>query len=300
MLLALEARALARKGHMVSALENISTMEKIAEHLNQTPNLTNSMTAATIHAESKMALAIILAENPGGSKIKVVLPVKTHDRILQGFRKALVFEDAIQDFAMADLFINRPFMNLLSYDPSESFGAGFENKLYRVFFYPGDLASHGVMWKKIHEFPQKPYYQSGQEFMEWEDGSPDNTLLGILNFSRPMFSKYFERVTHQQTQFLLGRLGLATAAYRSDHGKFPATLDALVPKYITEIPLDPFSGEPLKLKAIKGGLILYSVGKDGKDDGGMRIDYKTGDIAFYLGSAFKEHRLKPAIEKQRQ
>ena len=302
-LLALEARAHARNGQMGLALQNISTMEKFAEHLQQTPTLITSLAAATVLEKSKMALELILAEQPGRSKIKVVLPVKIHDRLLQSLRNGLVIEEAIQDFGMADMLINHPSIYLLSDGFGESFWGGIENKVYRVFFYKDDLASHRMMWKKIQEFTQKPYYQSGQELMEWENRPPDNSMLGILtSISGPRISKYFERATHQQTQFLLGKLGLATAAYRSDHGKYPATLNALVPKYITEIPTDPFSGEPLKMKKMEDGMILYGVGEDLKDDGGLAYDNlaKEGDIAFYLGSAYTERRLKPALEAQRK
>ena len=118
------------------------------------------------------------------------------------------------------------------------------------------------------------------------------------------FSVYFKRITLQQTQFLLGRLGLAAAVYRSEHGYYPKTLEALTPRYITEIPIDPFSGEPLKMIAVKDGLILYGVGPNLKDDQGTPFekedydwDNTKGDIAFYLGSAYKEHRLKPAQAK---
>lgn len=56
------------------------------------------------------------------------------------------------------------------------------------------------------------------------------------------------------------------------------------------------------MKAINDGLILYGIGEDLKDDGGAAYDSETdeGDLAFYFGSAYTEHRLKPAIEKQRQ
>ncbi len=299
-LLALEARNFARKGQMAAALANISDMENIAEQINQTPTLISTMVASGIHSKSKSTLEIILAESPGHSKIKVNLPVKTHDQILQGLQKSLVIEDAMQDFGMADILINHPSMYLLSNISSESFGGGIENKLYRVFFYPDDLASHGDYFKKVYEFTKQPYYQSGSEFKEWENHLAENIELGIMSsIALPSVSRYFEKTTYHQTEFLLGRLGLASAAYRSDHGKYPATLDALVPKYITEIPIDPFSGEPLKMIAVKGGLILYGVGQDLKDDQGAAYDNvtKQGDPAFYLGSAFKEHRLKLAIEK---
>ncbi|TDJ58145.1 MAG: hypothetical protein E2O41_06580 [Nitrospina sp.] len=204
---------------------------------------------------------------------------------------------------MADILINHPSMYLLSYAFDESFWGGFENKLYRVFLYPDDLASHGDYFKKVYEFTKQPYYQSGSEFKEWENHLAENIELGIMSsIALPSVFRYFDKTTYHQTEFLLGRLGLASAAYRSDHDKYPATLNVLVPKYIREIPKDPFDGKPLKMKAVNDGLILYGVGEDLKDGNGAAYDNvtKQGDIAFYLGSAFKEHRLKPAIEKQRQ
>ena len=121
------------------------------------------------------------------------------------------------------------------------------------------------------------------------------------------FNIYFVRAAKDQTQFNLGRLGLAAAAYHSDYGEYPKTLNSLVPKYITEIQTDLFSGEPLKMKAIKDGLILYSIGPNMKDDQGAPFekedydwDNTKGDVAFYLGSAFKEYRLKPALEAMKQ
>jgi len=161
-LLALEARNFARKGQMAAALANISAMENIAEQINQTPTLISTLVASGIFSKSKSTLEIILAESPDHSQIKAPLPVKTHDRILRGLRKGLVFEDAMQDFSIADLLINHPSEYLFSYAFEESFWGGMENKLYRVFLFPDDLASHGMMWKKIHAFTQNPYYQSGQ------------------------------------------------------------------------------------------------------------------------------------------
>ena len=49
--------------------------------------------------------------------------------------------------------------------------------------------------------------------------------------------------------------------------ELPATLDALVPKYISAVPRDPFDGKPLRYDSKKK--IVYSVGYNLKDDGGM-------------------------------
>jgi hypothetical protein len=57
-----------------------------------------------------------------------------------------------------------------------------------------------------------------------------------------------------------------------------------VPKYLDEVPADPFDGNPLRMSAKDGGVLIYSIGPDGKDDGGAPLDRKhqTGDIVFHL------------------
>ncbi len=60
----------------------------------------------------------------------------------------------------------------------------------------------------------------------------------------------------------------ALAAYRADRGAYPADLGALVHKYLPAMPEDPFSAGPLHYKREEAGFLLYSVGPNGKDDGG--------------------------------
>ena len=50
----------------------------------------------------------------------------------------------------------------------------------------------------------------------------------------------------------------------------------LTPKYLPAPALDPFSlGKPLLYRRNGSGYVLYSIGPDGKDDGGRPIDSKT-------------------------
>lgn len=66
-------------------------------------------------------------------------------------------------------------------------------------------------------------------------------------------------------------VGSALERYRADTGKYPVTLDALVPTYLTEIPEDPYSGDRPRYTTTPSHL-LWSVGPDGKDDGGEEPD----------------------------
>jgi hypothetical protein len=60
--------------------------------------------------------------------------------------------------------------------------------------------------------------------------------------------------------------------YRRDHGRYPRTLEALAPKYLAQIPQDIFSGKPLIYRPSEKGYLLYSVGINGKDEGGRSYD----------------------------
>ena len=68
----------------------------------------------------------------------------------------------------------------------------------------------------------------------------------------------------------MSQIVFALAGYRADHGEYPAELAQLCPKYLAAIPEDPFSKSngPLRYKRSATGYVLYSVGFNGKDDGG--------------------------------
>jgi hypothetical protein len=71
-------------------------------------------------------------------------------------------------------------------------------------------------------------------------------------------------------------VALDLAAYRADHGKYPERLADLKPNYRTETK-DPFSSGDLIYRPAADGFLLYSVGPNGKDDGGRNRNDYSGD-----------------------
>lgn len=65
------------------------------------------------------------------------------------------------------------------------------------------------------------------------------------------------------------RAAVAIERFRLRHGKLPATLDALTPEFLYEVPLDPFDGQPLRYRIDPSEYKVYSVGVDGIDQGGQ-------------------------------
>jgi len=66
----------------------------------------------------------------------------------------------------------------------------------------------------------------------------------------------------------LSQLALAISAYHAEHHSYPAALGDLAPKYISEIPKDPFSSSDFKYKLQDNGFLLYSIGLNARDNGG--------------------------------
>ncbi len=62
---------------------------------------------------------------------------------------------------------------------------------------------------------------------------------------------------------------IALHRYQRTHGSFPESLEALVPGFLPTLPLDPVDGKPLRYVLGDTGPILYSLGGDGDDDGGV-------------------------------
>ena len=108
-------------------------------------------------------------------------------------------------------------------------------------------------------------------------------------FTSPLARAHFN-FAHNQAQSALLRVSLAMHAYSKENGSPPRSLAALVPKYLKSVPLDPFAiNKALQLKVMGGKRVLYSIGPDGRDDGGQAIV-----AAARLIPSKQSHRVLPA------
>ncbi len=84
--------------------------------------------------------------------------------------------------------------------------------------------------------------------------------------------------------------GLETLAavrrWQIAHRALPRNLAAACKEAgLKAVPIDPFSGQPMKLVILDGQPVVYSVGKDGKNDGGKldsKNDTQPGDLIYRL------------------
>jgi len=67
---------------------------------------------------------------------------------------------------------------------------------------------------------------------------------------------------------------VAIERYRLTNGNLPSQLSDLVPTFLPAVPNDPFDGKPLRYKMLTKGYVVYSVGDDREDNGGVEKNSK--------------------------
>ena len=129
------------------------------------------------------------------------------------------------------------------------------------------MRDHTNAWR----LPPRPRIQAEQDIIRRIDKLPSACLL----------SKHIAIVRDIHTADMrtsstlrAAQAALAVERFRTARGRLPVTLDELVPDFMPAPPSDPFTGTPmLYKKLVPKGYVIYSVGKNGKDDGGD--DYRS-------------------------
>lgn len=98
------------------------------------------------------------------------------------------------------------------------------------------------------------------------------------NIYYPFREAHFRRETTAQ----LLHTELAIRLYQSEHGNLPASLDDLVSNYLSKLPIDIYSQQPLVYRTTADGFVLYSVGHDRVDNGGKF----TNTVTYYSRDFF--------------
>ena len=99
--------------------------------------------------------------------------------------------------------------------------------------------------------------------------------IGIPNIARAA-----EVAARNQTMAKLAELVCALERYRLKNGSYPETLQMLTPDFIEKLPHDLITGEPFKYRRpADGQFLLYSVGWNEQDDGGVIATNPQGQWA---------------------
>jgi len=106
---------------------------------------------------------------------------------------------------------------------------------------------------------------------------PFLAMLGLIG------DRTVQRAVDAEIAHELAVTAIALHRWEIAHGKFPATLQDLVPQFLPTSPLDPFDGQPLRYRLNEDGtFLLYSIGHNGKDDDGNAAPEKNDSRPQFL------------------
>lgn len=131
---------------------------------------------------------------------------------------------------------------------------------------------------------KKPYPESlmagSQVGADLEKSIPRHYIL--CRMILPALGRTFSVAQRHMAAMDCTRLGLAALRYQARHGRLPDKLGALVPDFAKALPPDPYTGKALVYRKTADGFVLYALGENGKDDGGITglIDHKALDVGF--------------------
>ena len=110
-------------------------------------------------------------------------------------------------------------------------------------------------------------YPAPKALTTYPDAIPEGLFLLRAYYLHVQIRLQFD----QQAQLNTALAAVVAERFRLDHGRFPADWSELVPQYVTQPVFDPYSGKPLQIKLNEKGIVIYSLGHLGKDDGGENL-----------------------------
>jgi hypothetical protein len=195
------------------------------------------------------------------------------DRQLQDLDEALTATAGRFDLAQV-LTTERCLMIECVRDPSLT---GMGGGPTRVLTLPG-LRSQGLVdildyMGACVEAAGLPPTQRGARFREIDEEMNNLSMFHVtIKMLAPALIRVTELDSRTCTHLDSARTALAIERYRLATGDVPEQLTDLVPKYLGEVPIDPFDGRPIRYRRTEPGYRLWSIMDDGQDNGGKEKD----------------------------
>ena len=93
-----------------------------------------------------------------------------------------------------------------------------------------------------------------------------------------------QRIARTQNAVDMANVACGLEQFRMAHGNYPASLTSLIPDFLPSLPPDVINGEPLHYQPTPAGsFVLYSVGWNGTNDGGIVATNLAGGINPWAG-----------------
>jgi len=280
--MAARARVSAADGDTDDALRWVGTSLRMSRQVMQEPILISHFSAVAIQAIALRAAAVALdTDMPSPEAAAELRDLAESFDMTAEFHRALQFERA---YGLA-------FFDWIRREDAETVAKLFDDTIPAAAVNPYrglvaapirafDRARFLANWRVYLPGLDRPYRL--QDTDATERAIRSSTVMAILtNILCPVSNR--ASMKRDQAIARLDELGIVLdlKMHKRAHGVYPATLDELQATLDHKLPIDPFSGEAYRYERRGEGFILWSIGQDLEDDGGIppkpRSDLKWGE-----------------------
>lgn len=255
-----DALVAAQAGRTAEVVADLLTLRRMEQHVQQSDRCMMSLMAGLrIGSMANDAIAEIL---PSMASVPEHMEMIVRD-------DALARADMLAALQGEELRVNSMLLDVAEnkLDPGQwlpQIGFAPAGAMYRILYLRSDLEGAGRYFAQSREVVEG--HDSSGAWQYWKQAPLsmtakllDPAALWIVTVKYPSYLAS----SHSAS------LCIALMRYHRANGKYPAALDDLVPTYIASIPADPFDNKPMRYRLEGQKAIVYSIGENLKDDGGV-------------------------------
>jgi hypothetical protein len=271
--LSASARIRAEAGDGAGAAEELATMLELADSIGEHPLFLEYGVMALLDAKAAQAVeeTLSLVELPGEglARVRTLVerPLPAPEAMLQAER-AYVFS-VLREARASDLAgmaewsdpIARAVWRLRLARPGR-------RAAYALLF---DSEVEGLLAACVPGLRQRR--RAIEEASERLAAAPRVTRAGQVDIGVPIPGPAsLEGALRREVQMGVTAAGLAIEQWRAEHSAWPESLEQLVPDVVPPVLEDPYSEGELLYRRTDEGVVVYSIGPDGVDDGGLDFE----------------------------
>lgn len=288
-----EAAVAVSEGEWAEVYESVITSFRLAELIAEEPLVISVLTHRAIQKKTLEKLEILLRmQSPDD------VAARRLDQILAESNDSHMSRATLMEGVMSIDYLYRQLENG-TFAPSrlmDTHGVSYrwlDSWIFRPW-HKADIASYiNVIRERITMLLKSGDGMDSYRLMkEWEEEAPTRFpwyARSAKALTPSIVSRVYLHEVEMIARLALAQAALAASAYREDHGALPEKLMDLVPEHLPEIPQDPFDKEPLRYSRTADRVVLYSIGPNVKDDGGLAVERPStnepGDIVWVLEEA---------------
>lgn len=143
-------------------------------------------------------------------------------------------------------------------------------RLRRAEYSDHDFIAYLDLIPSLQQTVNKPAAQAIPDFTRLFDIYRTNTTSEVGNAVHPSWSKALSKHYEIEAQVVTTKSALTIERFRLTHGgQLPRSIAALVPDLLPSLPRDLFDEQPIRFRPLTNGFVVYSIGADGVDNGGL-------------------------------